>query len=111
MTTWPAQDASQLPPIPSNSELEYRRVRRPPARAQRGESAPRADVVVMGHVGFPTGLREVWRLLPERQTIQIRLWHEPAGSLPADRDEQIDWLFGWWRTLDRWVAERHASVA
>jgi 1-acyl-sn-glycerol-3-phosphate acyltransferase len=75
------------------------------------ESAPRADVVVMGHVGFPTGLREVWRLLPERQTIQIRLWHEPAGSLPADRDEQIDWLFGWWRTLDGWVDGRERERA
>jgi len=24
----------------------------------------------------------------------------------AGRDERIDWLFGWWRTIDEWVAER-----
>lgn len=73
------------------------------------EAAPQADVVVMGHVGFPTGLREVWRLLPERQAIELRLWHEPASALPAELDEQIDWLFGWWRTLDAWVDERERA--
>jgi hypothetical protein len=73
------------------------------------EAAPDADIVVMGHVGFPTGLREVWRLLPERQRIEVRLWHEPASALPADRDDQIDWLFGWWRTLDAWVEEREGE--
>jgi 1-acyl-sn-glycerol-3-phosphate acyltransferase len=71
------------------------------------EGAPQADVVLMGHVGFPTGMREVWRLLPEPQRIQVHLWHEPADALPAGRDERIDWLFGWWRRLDAWVDERH----
>jgi 1-acyl-sn-glycerol-3-phosphate acyltransferase len=75
------------------------------------EAAPDADVVVMGHVGFPTGLREVWRLLPARQAIQVQLWHEPADALPAQRDAQIDWLFGWWRTLDAWVDERERERA
>lgn len=74
------------------------------------EAAPEADIVVMGHVGFPTGLREVWRLLPEPQRIEVRLWHEPASAVPTGRDEQIDWLFGWWRTLDAWVAERQGDL-
>ena len=72
-------------------------------------ASPGADVVIMGHDGFPTGLREVWRLLPEPQTIELRLWHEPADAIPEDPDERIDWLFGWWRTLDEWVAERQAG--
>lgn len=70
------------------------------------EAAPQADVLIMGHVGFPTGAGEVWRLLPAPQTIDVRLWHEPTGAIPTGRDEQIDWLFGWWRTLDAWVDER-----
>jgi 1-acyl-sn-glycerol-3-phosphate acyltransferase len=70
------------------------------------EAAPDADVVILGHVGFPTGMREVWRLLPAPQTIEVRLWHEPASAIPADRQEKIRWLFGWWRTLDDWVDER-----
>jgi 1-acyl-sn-glycerol-3-phosphate acyltransferase len=73
------------------------------------EAAPHADIVIMGHAGFPTGLREVWRLLPERQEIEVRMWHEPAGAVPPDRHEQIGWLFGWWRTLDDWVDERMAE--
>ena len=59
----------------------------------------------MGHEGFPTGLREVWELLPEPQTIEVRLWHEPAGAVPAGREEQIDWLFGWWpRSTAGWTS-------
>ena len=73
------------------------------------EAAPEVDVVVMGHVGFPTGLREVWRRLPEPQTIEIRLWHEPSSAVPVGRDQQIDWLFEWWRRLDGWVDERERA--
>jgi 1-acyl-sn-glycerol-3-phosphate acyltransferase len=75
------------------------------------EASPEIDVVVLGFVGFPTGFREVWQLLPEPQTIEVRLWHEPRGGIPAGRDEQIVWLFGWWRTLDAWVDERQSARA
>lgn len=74
------------------------------------DASPDADVVIMGHDGFPAGLREVWRLLPEPQTIELRLWHEAPEAIPADRDERIDWLFGWWRTLDEWVEERRSRA-
>jgi len=70
------------------------------------DAAPGADVVVMGHAGFPTGLKDVWRQLPDEQVIAVRLWHVPAGSIPADREARIDRLFDWWQTLDAWVAER-----
>jgi 1-acyl-sn-glycerol-3-phosphate acyltransferase len=70
------------------------------------DANPDADVVVLGHAGFPTGLKEVWRDLPAHQTIDIRLWHEPAERVPTVRDEQIAWLYDWWGTLDGWVAER-----
>ena len=74
------------------------------------DAAPGADVVVMGHVGFPAGLGEVWRLLPEPQRIEVKLWHEPADSIPTDHEERIDWLFSVWQRLDAWVAES-VSVA
>ena len=69
------------------------------------DAAPAADVVVIGHVGFPTGLGEVWLLLPERQTIELRVW--VAEDAPDDDLERIDWLFGVWRALDDWVEARH----
>ena len=73
------------------------------------EGAPEADIVVMGHAGFPTGVRELWRLLPEKQTVDVRLWLSKPEHVPADRDERIDWLFERWRTLNSWVDERHAT--
>jgi len=73
-------------------------------------AAPHADVVFVGHVGVPIGLRDLWRLLSADRTVQLRLWLVGADEVPADRDEQIDWLFGWWRTLDRWVAERQGPA-
>jgi hypothetical protein len=73
------------------------------------EAAPEADVVIVGHVGFPTGFGELWRLLSHRLPVQVRLWHVPAADVPTERDAQIEWLFGWWGTLDRWVGE-HMSA-
>jgi hypothetical protein len=67
------------------------------------DAAPEPDVVVFGHAGFPTGVGEVWRLLPERQTIELRFWHEPGDAIPDGQDERIDWLFERWRALDEWV--------
>lgn len=75
------------------------------------EAAPDADVVFMGHVGFPMSLGDLWRQLPLPQTVEVRLWTVPAHEVPSGRDERIDWLFGWWRTLDDWVEERQGRPA
>ena len=89
------------------------------ARALRHVSAPRpggtlaaiqaapphAHVVVVGHVGMPAGFGELWRRLPAKQTIELRLWL--VEELPEDHHERIDRLFGWWRALDEWVEARH----
>jgi len=92
-------------------EMQHLSAPRPGGALAAIDAAPSAEVVVMGHVGFPTGLREVWHLLPEPQAIEVRLWHEARRAIPADRDDQIDWLFGWWRTLDAWVGERERARA
>ena len=73
------------------------------------EGAPHADIVMLGHSGFPTGLRELWRLLPERQIVDVRLWLSKPDHVPAARDEQIDWLFERWRVLDSWIDERREA--
>jgi hypothetical protein len=38
------------------------------------------------------------------------MWLAPAATIPADEQARIDWLFGWWRTLDDWVGSRPASL-
>ncbi len=75
------------------------------------EAARHADVVFVAHVGVPTGAGETWRLLPTPQTVELRLWFVSADDIPLGRDEQIAWLFQWWRTVDRWVGERQAQRA
>ncbi|MDP1850330.1 MAG: 1-acyl-sn-glycerol-3-phosphate acyltransferase [Solirubrobacteraceae bacterium] len=75
------------------------------------EAAPGADVIFLGHVGVPVGLRDAWRRLGSPgEDIEMRLWIERAADVPATREEQIDWLFGWWRTIDAWIDERHRSA-
>jgi 1-acyl-sn-glycerol-3-phosphate acyltransferase len=70
------------------------------------KSAPDADVVFMAHYGFPDSLGEAWRELPHVTPIELQLWHVPAEEIPAGTEGRIDWLFGWWRALDDWVAAR-----
>jgi 1-acyl-sn-glycerol-3-phosphate acyltransferase len=71
------------------------------------DAAPDAEVLVLAHAGFPEGLKDVWRRLPERQVVEVRLW--VADPPPADRDARMDWLFRWWATVDAWVGERERA--
>ncbi len=72
-------------------------------------AAPHADVIFIGHAGVPVGIRGLWRAMATGERVEMRLWIEPAGAIPADHDERIDWLFGWWRTIDAWIDERSAA--
>ena len=86
-------------------ELEHLSAPRPGGALAAIEALPTADVVFVAHVGIPAGVRKLWRLLLAPRTVTLRLWVAGAGEVPAARDGQIDWLFDWWRTLDRWIDE------
>ena len=90
-------------------EMRHVSAPRPGGALAALEAAPHADVVFVGHAGVPVGFGDLWRLLPAQQTIELRLWRVGADEIPAGRDERIDWLFDWWRTLDRWVDEREGA--
>jgi len=67
---------------------------------------PDADVIFAAHTGlghetFPS---ELWRKLPSDRTLSMRMWLAQASERPSDPDEQIEWLFGWWKELDEWIA-------
>lgn len=71
--------------------------------AMRGN--PGADVIFSAHTGlglaaFP---KELWRHTPIGGTLTARMWLAPADERPSDPDQQMDWLYGWWRRLDDWV--------
>ena len=71
------------------------------------DAAPAADVVLVAHTGLDHMLTvgDVWRELPMDKRILMRWWKVPRAEIPADRDERIDWLYGWWERIDRWIDE------
>jgi len=89
-------------------EMRHVSAPRPGGTLAAIEAAPHADVVFIGHAGVPVGLRGLWRAMATGQGVEMRLWMEPASAIPRDREQQIDWLFGWWRTIDAWIDERGA---
>ena len=93
------------------AEMRHLAAPRPGGTLAALRASPRADVIFLGHVGVPAGMRALWRRLATGQTIEMRLWIECAEDIPAGHDEQIDWLFGWWRTIDAWVEERQEQAA
>ena len=69
------------------------------------DAAPEADVVLVAHTGLDHVLTvgDVWRELPMDKRIVMRWWRIPRAEIPADREERIEWLFGWWERIDVWI--------
>jgi 1-acyl-sn-glycerol-3-phosphate acyltransferase len=70
------------------------------------DAAPDADVVLVAHTGLDHMLTvaDVWRELPMDKRLVMRWWQVSRADIPADREDRIDWLFGWWEEIDRWIA-------
>jgi 1-acyl-sn-glycerol-3-phosphate acyltransferase len=70
-------------------------------------AAPGADVVLVGHTGVDHLLTvaDVWRELPMDKNIVMQWWLEPRSAVPDGEQEQIEWLYGWWARIDRWIAD------
>ena len=76
------------------------------------DAAPDADVVLVAHTGLDHMLTvaDVWRELPMDKRIVMRWWQVSRADIPADREDRIDWLFGWWEEIDRWI-DGYAAAA
>ncbi len=77
------------------------------------DAAPEADVVLVAHTGLDHLLTvtDVWRELPMDKRIVMRWWQVPRQEIPPGREERIDWLFGWWERIDRWVEANRPTDA
>ncbi len=71
------------------------------------DGAPDADVVLVAHTGLDHLLTvgDLWRELPMDKRIVMRWWQVEREEIPADREERIDWLFGWWERIDAWIEQ------
>ena len=65
----------------------------------------RADVVVLAHRGLDgfAHLADVWRGAMVGRRVDVRLWRIPRSEVPDERSARLEWLFGVWHELDRWV--------
>jgi hypothetical protein len=74
-------------------------------------AAPDADVVLVAHTALEEvgSLRQLHNRLPLRRPIKARYWRVPAAEVPHEKDALIAWLYGWWETIDAWIAD-HAPA-
>lgn len=70
--------------------------------------AARADVVILAHRGLEgfARIKDIWQGAMVGRAVDVRLWRVPYDHIPRDRDDRVEWLFGIWHEIDRWVNER-----
>lgn len=75
------------------------------------EACPAADVIFVGHTGLEdlSSAVDLWRGIPMDAAVRAVLWHEPHEAIPEGLDAQVDWLFGWWAKIDRWIDDTRAE--
>lgn len=71
------------------------------------DAAPEADVVLVAHTGLDhlETIADVWRELPTDKLLVMQWWRVPREEIPAGREERIEWLYGWWEEIDRWIGD------
>lgn len=74
---------------------------------------PDCDVIFSAHTGlglaaFPG---ELWRHTPIGETLVTRMWLSRAAERPADADQQVQWLYDWWKRIDEWIDSQGEETA
>ena len=64
-----------------------------------------ADIVFAAHTGLGLAAypHQFWRDMPIGRTMHTRMWFVPAAEVPRGDEEQIEWLYAWWKRIDEWV--------
>ena len=69
------------------------------------KAAPKADVLIVGHVGLE-GAANLPNFLSGRvfdTTVRVKIWRIPQSELPESVDDRGDWLVQRWEELDDWI--------
>jgi 1-acyl-sn-glycerol-3-phosphate acyltransferase len=64
-----------------------------------------ADVVFAAHTGLGLAAYpgQFLREMPIGRTLRTRMWLAPSDEVPATSDEQVEWLYEWWKRIDDWI--------
>jgi hypothetical protein len=75
------------------------------------DAAPHADVVFVAHTVLEDvgSFRDLWSRIPFETPIHTRYWRIPAEDVPHEEERLIDWLYGWWSTIDGWIGALRAE--
>ena len=70
-------------------------------------ASPGAGVLFVAHTGLDrlVTLKELWQALSVDKTIVLKTWYVHPAEIPADFEQRIEWLFGWWERIDQWIGE------
>jgi 1-acyl-sn-glycerol-3-phosphate acyltransferase len=65
------------------------------------------DVIFLGHHGLGglSRVGDVWRGFLVGRHVRVKIWREPASSVPKDREARLAWLAERWQRLDEWIDE------
>ncbi len=77
------------------------------------DSAKEADIVFVAHSVLEDvgSFKQLWSRIPFPHPIHARYWRIPPEEVPRDRDQLIEWLFGWWEQIDHWIADRATAAS
>ena len=64
------------------------------------------SVVFVVHEGLDDlySLRQLWRNIPLRRTVQAAYWSISCSEIPVDRTELTSWLYDQWALVDQWIS-------
>jgi 1-acyl-sn-glycerol-3-phosphate acyltransferase len=67
--------------------------------------ATSADVIVMGHKGLEgfARVKDIWARGMVGSVVRVRLWRIARSEVPEGRRPRIEWLYGVWTEMDRWL--------
>ncbi len=73
------------------------------------ESAPTANVLLVGHCGLEdfTSLKAIWQGLPMDKELLTIWWGVPVEEIPPGEEERVLWLYDQWEIIDTWLDQRN----
>lgn len=76
------------------------------------EAAPELDVLIVSHHGLASfaKLEDLLSGVVLGKTIHIHAHRVPRAEIPATREGRIEWLYGVWGDVDRWLAEHERAA-
>jgi 1-acyl-sn-glycerol-3-phosphate acyltransferase len=71
-------------------------------------ACPEADVVVVAHTGLDqiTGLRDLWRTLPDHKVLDMAFAVVPGDEIAPDREARVEMMWRAWERIDEWIGAR-----